>query len=65
MVIYYTFTSLSTIGFGDIYPQNNFERIMACFVLLFGVATFTYIIDNQTQIFDKAIEFSSPLGEDA
>jgi voltage-gated potassium channel len=41
---YFTFTTLSTVGFGDYYPRNNIERLMGSFVLLGGVAIFSYIM---------------------
>ena len=41
-ILYFTFTSLSTVGFGDYYPITDFERIFCSFLLLFGVATFSY-----------------------
>ena len=40
--LYFTFTSLSTVGFGDYYPVNNEERLFASILLLSGVATFSY-----------------------
>lgn len=41
---YFTFTTLSTVGFGDYYPKNDIERLFGSFVLLGGVATFSYIM---------------------
>jgi hypothetical protein len=43
--MYYSFTSLTTIGFGDISPANNVER-MICAVMFFciGVTLFSYIM---------------------
>jgi hypothetical protein len=32
---YYSLTTLSGVGFGDMYPVNNFERILVT-ILLFG-----------------------------
>jgi len=43
-VMYYAFTSLSTVGFGDLSPRNSAERVMVAFILLFGVALFSYIM---------------------
>ena len=43
--LYYTLTSLSTIGFGDFVPQNSIERVVCSFILLFGVAIFSYIMN--------------------
>ena len=44
IVTYYSFTSLSTVGFGDYHPRSNSERIFCAFILLFGVAIFSYIM---------------------
>ena len=41
-MIYFMFTSLSTVGFGDFYPVADEERIFCSFLLLFGVAIFAY-----------------------
>ena len=46
VVTYYAFTSLSTVGFGDLNPRSDPERIMISMVLLFGVAIFSYIMGN-------------------
>ena len=42
--IYFAFTSLSTVGFGDYYPVSSLERVVGAFVLLIGVAMFSYIL---------------------
>ena len=44
LVAYYSFTSLSTVGFGDFHPRSNSERVFAALILLFGVAIFSYIM---------------------
>ena len=41
---YFAFTTLTTVGFGDYYPINNIERLAGAFVLLFGVACFSFIM---------------------
>ena len=38
------FTTLSTVGFGDFNPKSEIERIMMTFILLVGVACFSYIM---------------------
>jgi hypothetical protein len=50
IMIYFTFTSLSTVGFGDYHPKSNPERILAALVLLFGVAIFSLVLGNFTDI---------------
>lgn len=46
ILTYFAFTSLSTVGFGDFSPRSNVERIFCAFILLFGVAIFSYIMGN-------------------
>ena len=43
-MLYFSFTSLTTVGFGDFHPKSNFERIFIAFGLMFGVAIFSYIM---------------------
>ena len=43
-ILYFTFTSLSTVGFGDYYPITDEERVVGAFMLLFGVAIFSYLM---------------------
>lgn len=49
-IIYYSFTSLTTVGFGDYHPKSDFERLLCLFILMFGVAIFSYIMGNFIQI---------------
>lgn len=44
--MYFAFTSLSTVGFGDYYPVSDLERLVGSFVLLAGVAMFSYILSD-------------------
>ena len=44
-LIYFAFTSLSTVGLGDYHPRSNLERFVGAFVLLFGVALTSYIME--------------------
>ena len=41
-LIYFTLTSLSTVGFGDFFPKTDWERLASTIMLLVGVATFSY-----------------------
>ena len=45
IVTYFAFTSLSTVGFGDLNPRSNYERIFMSIILLSGVAIFSFIMD--------------------
>ena len=53
IVTYFSFTSLSTVGFGDYHPRSSSERIFCAFILLFGVAIFSYIMGNFIEILDS------------
>jgi len=49
---YFAFTSLSTVGFGDYAPISNLERAVGAFMLLSGVAIFSYIMGNFIEMID-------------
>ena len=53
ILTYYSFTTLSTVGFGDYAPVSNSERVMGSFILLFGVAIFSYIMGCFMEIIDQ------------
>jgi len=50
IVVYFAFTTLSTVGFGDFNPKHEAERIMTTFILLVGVAVFSYIMGQFIEI---------------
>jgi hypothetical protein len=54
---YFSFTSLSTVGFGDLHPRANQERLIGAFILLFGVAIFSYIMTNFIDILKEFQSF--------
>lgn len=43
-VWYYALTTLSTIGFGDMSPVTPQERLIGAFLMMFGVANFSFIM---------------------
>ena len=45
IMVYFSTTTLSTVGFGDFAPRSNSERVFSCFVLIFGVAIFSIMMD--------------------
>ena len=53
IVMYFSFTSLSTVGFGDFEPVADAERLVGAFVLLFGVSIFSYIMGIFIEILDQ------------
>jgi hypothetical protein len=55
---YFSFTTFSTVGFGDYHPKSDFERIICTFALLFGVAIFSYVMGNFTDMLNKIKRFN-------
>ena len=47
---YYALTTLSTIGFGDMSPQSPEERMIGAFLMMFGVANFSFIMSQFIEI---------------
>ena len=50
VLLYFSFTSLTTVGFGDYNPRSDAERIFIAFGLLFGVAIFSYVMGQFIQV---------------
>lgn len=48
--MYFAFTTLATVGFGDYVPRSNGERATGAFILISGVAMFSYLMGNFIQI---------------
>lgn len=44
--MYFSFTTLTTVGYGDFHPVSNTEILVWSFVLLFGVTVFSFIMGN-------------------
>ena len=44
--MYFSFTSFSTVGFGDFHPRSNVERLFCSVVLVGGVIIFSYIMGD-------------------
>ena len=58
ILIYFAFTSLSTVGFGDYTPASNAERILIALILLLGVSVFSYILGEFVSILDSWKSFN-------
>ena len=43
-LLYYIFTSLTTVGFGDLAPRSDLERVFIAITLLFGELIFQYFL---------------------
>lgn len=53
IMMYYMFTSLSTVGFGDFHPRGDEERFICAIILLFGVAIFSYFMGILFEILEN------------
>lgn len=62
-MIYYAFTTLSTVGFGDFHPRSNVERLLCAFILLTGVAIFSYIMGNFIDILQGITQLNADFDE--
>jgi CRP-like cAMP-binding protein len=72
--LYWAFTTMTTVGYGDITPVTTSERLLAIVIMLFGATIFGYVIGNvaattmsndiaQARKEDKMKEVSSYLKE--
>ena len=50
MISYYALTTLSTVGYGDMYAISNLEMVSAVITMLGGVAFFSFIMGNFVEI---------------
>lgn len=48
--IYWSITTLSTTGYGDLHPQNSKEMLFDIFYMLFNLGLTAYIIGNMTNL---------------
>ncbi|HBS04906.1 MAG TPA: cyclic nucleotide-binding protein [Leptospiraceae bacterium] len=44
--IYWAFTTLTTVGYGDVVPQNNHQTVYAILIMIVGAGMYGYIIGN-------------------
>lgn len=51
--LYWTFTSMSTVGYGDITARTDMEQVLAIILMLFGVVFFSFVIGSISSIFSR------------
>ena len=59
MCCYYALTTLSTVGYGDLSPETNLEKIVGILIMILGIAFFSYIMGNFN---DVLINYDKKMG---
>ena len=52
-ILYFSLTTLSTVGYGDIYPVTYIEMIVTVLIMFLGVAFFSFIMSNLMEILES------------
>ena len=58
---YFSITTLSTVGYGDLSPKSKHEMILGIFIMLLGVAFFSFIMGSFIEIIST---FNQNLGNE-
>lgn len=51
--LYWAFSTLCTVGYGDVVPNTTLERIFTIFAMLVGATVFAYFM-GESQIYTEA-----------
>ena len=62
-MIYFSFTSLSTVGFGDYAPKSSQERVVIAFALMFGVSIFSFMMGNFIELLQQFEKFDADMDQ--
>jgi hypothetical protein len=54
---YWTVTTLTTVGYGDITPKTNAGRIYTMFVMFIGVGVYGFVIGNISRIYAESARY--------
>eukprot|EP00753_Platysulcus_tardus_P013660 PLAT3821.3.p1 GENE.PLAT3821.3~~PLAT3821.3.p1 ORF type:complete len:1960 (+),score=909.62 PLAT3821.3:67-5946(+) len=50
---YWSFTTMTTVGYGDILPQTDAERLYSCLAMLLGASVFGYVVGSMASLVGK------------
>lgn len=53
LLMYFSYTTLSTVGFGDFNPRSDQERLICILILMLGVGIFALILGNFKEILER------------
>ena len=51
--LYWTITTMTTVGYGDISPDRNIEYVVSMIVMLIGASMYAFIIGNIASLFSN------------
>ncbi len=54
--LYFSVTTLTTIGYGDLHPTNDVSKIFTIFYVIAGISIVLYVLSNLRQDFIKIEE---------
>jgi hypothetical protein len=60
---YYSFTTLTTVGFGDFYPTTSAERLLLVFIFLVGTTIFSTLQINLQEAFLSYTTLTEPIND--
>lgn len=49
----WSFTTVASVGYGDIYPVTNVEKVFGIFAMMISCAIFSFIVGAISSLFDK------------
>ena len=62
--LYFIFTTLATVGYGDFIPVTLSERLVVCVIMLVGTTSFGYLIASIGGILAAGLNRSSMIAQD-
>ena len=60
-MLYFALTTLSTVGYGDLYPISQREMMLGMFFMFFGIVFFSQIMGSFIEIIQ---EYDQRMGQD-
>jgi NADH:ubiquinone oxidoreductase subunit 2 (subunit N) len=61
--LYWTVTTITTVGYGDISGTNNFEMLFCCIAMIVGVVAFSFANGSLTSIIQNYDSSNAQLQE--